>query len=460
MVAFRPRDTAMLPLPARFAGIILAFAPLFVHRSWGHAQPLLIGAILTPGRRTVTSVLRILGRAQERRFVNVQRILRRAAWCPRSGSRILLEMLISAFAPRDPVILALDDTIERRRGKRIAAKGIYRDPVRSSDAHFVKASGLRWMSLMLLAPIPWAGRIWAIPFLIALAPSERVCREQGRRHKLLLDVGRQLALQARRLLPGRNLVLVGDSGSSALLFLDAMRRGRIKTITRLRPDAALYEPAPPRPPGTIGRPGTKGARLPNLSNVLTDASTSWQAIVMPGWYRAGERTNEIASATAVWRHGGLPVVPIRLVLVRDPENRFAPQAPLCTDLDREPTQIVSWFMRRQNVEVTFPQARAHLSVESQLQWSDKAIARTTPCLLALFSIVTQLASRLPIRERAQVTTTAWYAKPRPTFVDALAAVRYALWREQTSVLSRRQRHRPKRRFVLPRPWAYALCQAA
>jgi len=192
----------MPDLPARFAELILAFAPLFVHRSWRHAQLLLIGAILTPGRRTVASALRIMGRAQDPRFVNVHRILERAAWSPRAGGPILLALLLAAFAPRGPVVLALDDTIERRRGKRIAAKGIYRDPVRSSDSHFVKASGLRWMSLMLLAPIPWAGRIWALPFLTALVPSERACRERGRRHKPLLDVGRQLALQARRWLPG------------------------------------------------------------------------------------------------------------------------------------------------------------------------------------------------------------------------------------------------------------------
>ena len=194
---------------------------------------------------------------------------------------------------------------------------------------------------MLLAPIPWAGRVWALPFLTALVPSERASRERGRQHKSLLDVGRQLARQARRWLSDRDLVLVGDSGFSALLFLDAMRRARITAITRVRLDAALYEPAPPRPPGTIGRPRTKGARLPNLSAVLADTSTSWQAIVVPSWYGAGERTIEIASVTAVWRHGGLPVVPIRWVLVRDPENRFAPQALLCTDLSCEPVRIVS-----------------------------------------------------------------------------------------------------------------------
>jgi hypothetical protein len=450
----------MLPLPTRFAGIILAFAPLFVHRSWRHAQPLLIGAILTPGRRTVASVLRILGRARGRRFVNVHRILNRTAWCPRTGSRILLGLLVDAFAQRGPVVLGLDDTIERRRGKRIAAKGIYRDPVRSSDSHFVKASGLRWMSLMVLAPIPWAGRIWALPFLTALVPSERVCRERGRRHKPLLDIGRQLALQARRWLPGRDLILVGDGGFSALLFLDAMRHARITAITRLRLDAALYDPAPPRPPGTIGRPRTKGARLPTLAARLAAKDTLWRKVVVPGWYGAGERTIEIASDTAVWRHGGLPVVPIRWVLLRDPEARFPPQALLCTDPTCEPASIVGWFVRRWTVEVTFQEARAHLGVETQRQWSDTAIARTTPCLLALFSIVTLLAAQLPARQRRRIAAAAWYPKPRPTFADALAAVRCAIWRERTLATSPRRRARTKPSFQLPAPWAYALCHAA
>src|SRR5215212_10930365 len=182
-------------LPARFARVILAFAPLFVHRTWRHAHVLLIGAILAPGRRTVASVLRITGRSRERRFVNYHRVLSRAAWDPRAGARLLLGLLIDAFVPSGPVVMALDDTIERRWGRRRRARGINRDPVRSSDAHFVKTSGLRWMSLMVLAPIPWAGRVWALPFLTTLVPSERACREQGRRHRSLLDAGRQLALQ-------------------------------------------------------------------------------------------------------------------------------------------------------------------------------------------------------------------------------------------------------------------------
>src|SRR5918994_6488900 len=254
-------------LPSRFAAVILCFAPLFFQRSWRHAEVLLTGAILAPGRRTVTGILRITGRGRERRFTNYHRVLNRAAWAPRAASRLLLGLLLDAFAPRGPVLLGLDDTIERRRGKRIRAKGIYRDPVRSSKGHFVKASGLRWLGLMLLVPIPWAGRVWALPFLTALAPSARYCRERGRRHKKLTDWAWQMALQARRWLPEREIVLLGDGSFAALDLLAALVRQGLVCIPRLRLDAALYEPAPPRRSGTVGRPRTKGARLPNLADI-------------------------------------------------------------------------------------------------------------------------------------------------------------------------------------------------
>ncbi|WP_217362795.1 transposase [Roseicella sp. DB1501] len=393
-------------LPARFAAVILCFAPLFFQRSWRHAQVLLTGAILAPGQRTVTSILRITGRSRERRFVNYHRILSRAAWSGRAAARVLLGLLLDAFVPAGPVLLGLDDTIERRRGKRISAKGIYRDPVRSSHGHFVKASGLRWLSLMLLVPVSWAGRVWALPFLTALAPSERYCRERGLRHKKLTDRGRQLVLQARRWMPERQLVLVTDSGFSALEFLAALLRQEVTCVTRLRLDAALYQPAPPRRPGTLGRPRIKGERLPTLAEVLADRTTRWQRLTVPGWYGEGDRVVEIYSDTAVWRHSGMPVVPIRWVLLRDPCRRFDPQALLCTNPAQEPLQIIRWFIQRWQLEVTFREVRDHLGVETQRQWSDKAIARTTPCLLGLFSIVTLLASRLDDRARIAVSTSA------------------------------------------------------
>jgi hypothetical protein len=447
-------------LPSRFAAVILCFAPLFFQRSWRHAEVLLTGAILAPGRRTVTGILRITGRGRERRFTNYHRVLNRAAWDPRAASRLLLGLLLDAFAPRGPVLLGLDDTIERRRGKRIRAKGIYRDPVRSSKGHFVKASGLRWLGLMLLVPVPWAGRVWALPFLTALAPSERYGREHGRRHKKLTDWARQLVLQARRWLPDRALVLVADSGFAALDLLAALARRGVTCVTRLRLDAALYGPAPPRRPGAVGRPRTRGPRLPNLSEVLVGEAAPWRRVTVPGWYGGGDRVVEICSGTAVWRHAGKPAVPIRWVLLRDPHRRFDPQALLCTDTAQDPLQVVRWFVQRWQVEVTFREVRDHLGVETQRQWSDNAIARTTPCLFALFSIVALLATRLDRHARLRVSATAWYRKEHPTFSDTLAAVRRQIWAEQGLITSRHSPEPTKLPAALREAVAYALCHAA
>ena len=450
----------MLRLPARFAAVILCFAPLFRQLTWRHAQVLLIGAILVPGQRTVTSILRVSGLGWERRFVNYHRVLNRAAWSGRAAARVLLGLLLDAFAPKGPVLLGLDDHIERRRGKCISAKGIYRDPVRSSRGHFVKASGLRWLSLMLLVPISWAGRVWALPFLTALAPSERYSREHGRRHKKLTDWARQLVLQARRWMPERTLVLVADSSFAALELLATLVQQGVTCITRLRLDAALYAPAAPRQPRTRGRPRTKGERLPTLATMLANQATPWQRVTVPDWYGEGERVVEICSDTALWRHSGLPVVPIRWVLLRDPSRQFDPQALLCTDPAQEPLQILRWFTQRWQLEVTFREARDHLGVETQRQWSDQAIARTTPCLLGLFSVVTLLANCLSRHARLRVAAAAWYSKPRPTFADTLAAVRRQIWREQGFLTSRRRGKTPKLRPALRGGIVHALCYAA
>ena len=423
----------MSTLPTRFALIIVAFSGLFRQRTWRHAEALLVGAILTPGIRTVARVLRVLGRAAEQHFVNYHRVLSRAVWSPRTASRILLGLVVRTFVPRGPLVVGLDDTIERRRGAKIRAKGIYYDAVHSSHSHFVKASGLRWLSAMVLAPIPWAKRVWALPVLTALAPSERYDQERGARHKRLTDWARQLLLQLQRWLPDRAVIMVADASFAALEFLAALAP-RMTCITRFRLDAQLYAPAPPHRPHTLGRRRVRGARLPSLPQVLTARSTRWQRCKVPGWYGQTSRDVDLVSATALWYSHGTGL-PIRWVLVRDPLGHFAPQALLCTDLTLEPVTIVQYFVQRWQVEVTFEEARRHLGLETQRQWSDRAIARTTPILLALFSLVTLLATRLVYASTLPLHATAWYRKTTPTFSDALAAVRAELWRHQSLRIS-------------------------
>jgi len=420
----------MRTLPPIMLHLLTPFAPCFSRRVWGHAVELVVGALLTPGKRTVTAALRALGLAQERRFERYHRVLNRDAWSGLTVSRVLLGLLVAAFAPTGPLVVGVDESLERRRGAKIAAKGIYRDPVRSSRSHFVKASGLRWVSLMLLAPIPWAGRVWALPVLTALAPSERYDRERGRRHKALPDWARQLLLAMRRWQPNRAIVAVADSTYAAIELLAACRSwaNPVTMVTRFRLDAALYEPAPPTRPGRVGRPRLKGKRLPTLAALASDPATSWAGVTVSAWYGQGERAVEIVSATAVWYHGGMPPVPLRWVLIRDPQGQFPTQALLCTDPAAAPEQIVAWFVLRWQLEVTWEEARRHLGMETQRQWSDLAIGRTTPALLGLFSLVALLThQRQHDRFGERVQAAPWYPKRRPTFADALASVRRELW---------------------------------
>jgi hypothetical protein len=306
--------------------------------------------------------------------------------------------------------------------------------VRSTHETFVKSSGLRWVCAMVLVEVPWASRVWALPFLSVLAPSERYAARRGKRHKKITEWAWQMLLVLRRWYPEREIVAVADRAYASLKLLDCCRRLRrpIAFITRLRLDAALYEPAPPRRPGQIGRPRLKGERLPNLSEVAQDPKTVWESTKIANWYGNEERTVEIASQTAVWYSTGLPAVPVRWVLIRDPEGRFEAQALLCTDLDADPERIVSWYVMRWQLEVTFQEARRHLGFETQRQWTELAIRRTTPALLGLFSVVTLFAHRRMVRVAGAFRRAAWYHKAHPTFADALALVRKELWAaEQT-----------------------------
>jgi hypothetical protein len=416
-------------LPTAIVRVLRPFEAAFSDRVWAWAQILLVGAILAPGQRTVTAVLRVLGLSTEAYFQNYHRVLNRARWSSRGLSRTLLLLLVRAFvAAGAPIVVGLDDTIERRRGARIAAKGIYRDPVRSSKGHFVKASGLRWLSMQLLVHVPWAGRVWALPFLTVLAPSERYHRKRGQRHKQLTEWARQVIRQVRRWLPDRRLVVVADSTYATLDLLAAAAglRPAVTVVTRLRLDAALYDPAPERAPHRRGRPRLKGARQPTLARRLAAPATAWQAVTL-AWYGGRATTVELATGTAIWYHGGLPPVAIRWVLVRDPQGAFEPQALLATDPTAAAAAVVQWFVLRWQVEVTFHEVRAHLGVETQRQWSDKAILRTTPALLGLFSVVTLCAHELLQGQPLPVRRAAWYRKPTPTFIDALALVRRHLW---------------------------------
>src|SRR5215471_18777870 len=419
---------AMLSLPIAFPSALGVFAPVFSRPVWQHVKVLMTGAILAPGKRPVTAMLRIMGHRAASDLQTSHRVLHRAVWSPLTASRLLRRFLVAVCSPSGVVVVGLDDTIERRRGEQIQAKGLYRDPVRSSHTHFVKVSGLRWLACMLLSPLSWAERVWALPFLTVLCPSERFYEQRGRRHQPLTERAWQMIRLVVRWLPRREIVFVADSSFAALELLDKVATlPHASVITRLRLDAALYDPPPPRRPRTTGRPRLKGKRRPTLEAVLADERTHWTPLIVEQWYGEGPREVEVATDTAVWYHTGKPPVAIRWVLIRDPHKRFKPQALLSTHLDHTPEQMLPWFVRRWTMEVTFEEARAHLGMETQRQWNDRAIARATPALLSLYSIMTLTAQLLIEKGATCVRSTAWYSKPHPTFADAIAWVRRLLW---------------------------------
>jgi hypothetical protein len=244
-------------------------------------------------------------------------------------------------------------------------------------------------------------------------------------------------------------------------LIAAVRR-HVCLITRFRLDASLFEPAPERRPGQKGRPRLKGKALPKLNAILTDPATVWTRITMAEWYGGQTRVLDYVSAISVWYSSGQPPAQIRWILVRDPSGERDPQAFLCTDLDLDPAAILSRFVFRWRIETTFQEVREHLGVETQRQWSDLAILRTTPALLGLYSLVTVWAHGLMHTPQTAVRPhpAAWYHKSYPTFSDAIAAVRRVLWAPQGFSMSRHQTESVEIPTRLLKRFVETLCRAA
>ena len=449
----------MFTPPLEFPEIISGFSPLFSKKIFERAGQLLLGTILTQGKRTVCSVLQTLGMNQITNWDLYHRVLSRANWSAFKCSQKLLMLLIKNFCSGSKLVFALDDTLERRWGRKIKARGIYHDAVRSTNSCFVKASGLRWICLMLLSTVKWTDRVWALPFFTVLAPSARYHKKQGKRHKKLGDWARQMALVIHRWLPDFQCIIVAD-GSYAVMELLASTKPYVNWIVRFRLNARLHDFPPPYRKGQMGRPPQKGRRQPLLKERLTDEQTKWQRVRFSKWYGEQNKQMEIASGKAIWYRAGKAQIPIKWVLVRDPKGKHDPVAILCTDLTMARKEIVQHFVKRWQVEVTFEEVRAHLGVETQRQWSDLSIARTTPVLMALFSIITIWANHLYSMQKLTVFQTAWYQKPYPTFSDAVASVRYRIWQFQFNSHSSKKTDCEKIKQLIIKHLAFMAARAA
>lgn len=420
----------MLTLPLEMIALLAGFAPEFSKPVWALAQVLLVGVILAPHKRTVTSALRAMGLSQERQFGKYHRVLNRDKWSGLRLSRILLGLLVATFvATGVPVLMGVDETIERRWGPKIVERGIYRDPVRSSKSHMVKASGLRWVSLMLIVDIAWVGRAWALPFLTVVAPSEAYDARRGRKHQTVIDKAATLVRLVRWWLPDRDIIIAGDGAYASNAFASRLQHFQrpVTLVARFYLDAALYGEAYAIP---LGRTRVKGDKRPSPQVYVADPTSVWTRLTLP-WYDGSPHTIEYLTGTALWYRATIVPVALRWLAVRDPLGKFELQSFFCSLPLATPLQVLTWFILRWCVETTFQEARAHLGLETQRQWSSLAIQRTTPLLLGLLSFITLLAHQLLSTTPCPIRTAAWYAKPAPTFSDAIALVRRELWLSAT-----------------------------
>ena len=420
-----------MPLPAPIIEVLLAFRPLFTAPTWGKLMTLLTGTLLAHGRRTVTVALRYTGHDQAANWSSFHQVLNRARWSPLAVSRQLLLLIVETFVPAGASVdLVIDETLERRWGSQISKRGHYRDSALSSRERSVSSPGLRWIVMAVVVPVPWAKQRWALPFLCVLATTPEVSERLGQRHKTIGRRAEQMVGLVRRWLPTRSIKLMGDTAYSVLELGLSAQRQQVTLIMTGRLDAVFHAPPPERTPQTIGRPRVVGRRLPSLEHVLQNEATAWQTLTL-AWYAEGERTVECCTGTALWYRTGYAPLPIRWVLTRDPAGKRPPKALFCTDPTAEADQIIRDFMKRWSLEVTFEEGRAHLGIETQRQWSDLAIERSTPLLFGLYSLVALFGQAVHPDGQIPLIQAVWYRKQRATFCDVLAVVRRQLWGQET-----------------------------
>jgi hypothetical protein len=422
----------MITLPPEFQQQISVFAPVFSKKVFEHAKILLLGSILTIGKRTISSALRAVGLQNEKRFHKYHRVLSTSKWSAFQASRILLNLIVDLFVAKDQaIVLGLDETLERRRGKKIKAKAVYRDAVRSSKSQMVKSTGLRWICMMVLTKISWTNRIWALPFFTLLAPSERYNRSRNREHRTITEWAFIIIQIVKRWLPNRKLIVLGDGSYSVINFL-SKTSAYASVICPLRLDARLFNFPLPQPKGKRGPKPKIGSKQAKLETLLHSKSTLWIEVTIPLWYNHPNAKLLLATGTSLWYNSnwGKTPVPLRWVLIKDPNGKIKPKALLSTDLELDPEQIINYYIQRWSVEVTFQEVRKHLGVETQRQWSDLAIARTTPALMGIFSLVTIWTEQLHRQNLLTINSSAWYQKTHPTFSDAIASLRLYIWRSQ------------------------------
>jgi DDE superfamily endonuclease len=431
------KESDVLPsLPKAAEPLVCAFSVAFTARTFQRVLILILGAILSLRRRTVTAILQTVGPLAEGHWSDFHRVLCRASWSCWPLAKVLAALVLELIPEDQPVIVPVDDTTPQHKGKRVYGKGCHYDAVRSTHSHVVWVWGHKWVTLAINVKFPFARRPWALPVLCALYRPAELNRKEDRRHKTPARLAMQLVAALIHWFRQRKFVLLGDGGyaSHELARFCHRHRGHVTLVSRFHGDANLYEPPPAKRRGNTGRPRLKGCKLPAPADVVKRSKRNRFTV---SWYGGKTRRVELVSGTAHWYKGGDGLVPVRWVFVHDLGGTHRDEYFYSTDATLAPDQIVSLFTGRWSIEVTFEEVRAHLGFTTTRNRSAKSVLRTAPCLLGLFSLVSLIFTRHERRTEVKPLCSPWYFKNEATFSDAITTVRRLCWAE---VLKRSPRH--------------------
>jgi hypothetical protein len=438
----------MLSLPKE-AQFLEQFRAVFGEPTFRRVLLLCVGAIVADGRRTVSRLLWVVRALTAGHSSSYHRVFSRSKWSALAGARVLAGLVVAA-AGEGPLRLAVDDTTEQRRGDRVYGKGTHRDAVRSSRSHVVHLFGLKWVILAVLVNFPFSTRPWALPVLVALYRPKQLDAQERRRHKTPTQLARGLLALMLRWFPDRRFILLGDGGYAGceLACFCNRRRGRLTLVSRFHPDAVLHQPPPP-PTGKRGRPAKKGAKLPTPQQTV-ESSKPLEASV--DWYGGRKRDVQLTAGNGLWySHRGGRLVPVRWVHVADAKNPSRREEYFySTDTAMAPAELVGHYTGRWPIEVTIEEAKQRLGLGSTRQYKQSSVLRATPCILALYSLVSlAFAARCKTHPSQLSPRPGSYHKQTVSFSDALACVRRLLWAE--TILE----HLPGARLIrkLPRTFA-------
>lgn len=414
-----------MTLPSEADALAHALVPVFTHPTYQRVSTLLVAAILTTGRRTVANLLRTLRHLAPGHRTDYQRVLSRAPWSGLSLGCGLVRLLLDHWIPSGPVLLVGDDTVDGHPGPKVYGKARHRDPVRSSHSFTAWRYGHKWVVLAVLVKFPMTTRPWALPVLVDLYRSPELNRTEGRRHRTPAQRMIRLLRVLLRRFPDRTFVFAGDAGygSHEVARFCHGHRDRLTLVSKLHPDANLFEPPPPYT--GQGRPRVKGARRPKPRHAVATAP-DFVALTVP-WYGGGTRQVEVLEGTGHWYKAGEGLVPIRWVFVRDTTATHRDEYFFTTDLAFRPEAVIAAYCGRWNIETTFQECRSSLGLETTRGWCSKTVLRAAPSLFGLYTVVAILFQSLP--ESKRTGSVVWPGKSGTTFSDALCSVRRWLWED-------------------------------